>query len=181
MKNEEYERLLNPSPEEFLIWICEGIGHILYRVSQFNLTETICRILGHGFDPEGCRLPEWDYKPAAAESREILDVADTEGGEQVIGTFVINSNGELKYSTGAEVKSKVEPMVELTDAEWEEMKNYNPILLNRPLAKKLKYHWLNGASDKEAGILAGCSQSYARHHRLAFEKAAKKAISKQHH
>lgn len=142
-------------------------------ITSFSLTDFLCRIMGHGFDPEGCLLPAWDYKPTAeGESRQILDVADIDGGEEVIGAFTVEPNGDMRYAD-APIR-KMEQMLELTDQEWEEMKDYDPPLLNRHLAKKLKYHWKNGASDREAGILAGCSVSYARHHRLAFQKAATK-------
>ena len=169
MKNPEYERLLSPTPLEFAALMAELFGPFLHKVATFNVTNFILTSLGHGFDPDGCRLPEW---PAKQDKPTVTDDIEVSAGG-----FPVAYDGELRRSepvtrAQAAAAKKVEK-VEITESEWHELKNHNPPLLNVALAVKIKSHWLAGRTDHEAGVLAGCSTSYARHHRLAFEKAAK--------
>lgn len=172
MKNEQYDRLLSPSPAEFTLLLLELFAPLYWRIRNLRPTETIARLLGHGFDPEGSKLPPWELKgdrqPIYADETEIRD-----------GGFAIGygKNG-LEYSeptTKAQAKAEktAEDRVGLTYEEREIMKAYNPPLLNIALACKIKQYWLAGHSDKEVAILTPCSRSYAKHHRLAFEKARK--------
>jgi len=167
MKNPEYEKLLSPTPLEFLALMAETFGPFLHKVATFNVTSFILTSLGHGFDPNGSRLPEW---PAKSPVPIVADEIEVQGGG-----FPVAYDGELRRSepvtkAQAAADKKVDK-VQITESEWHELKNYNPPLLNTALAVKIKTHWLAGKTDHEAALLAGCSTHYARHHRLAFEKA----------
>lgn len=172
MKNQDYDRMLSPSPVELIVLLCEIFGGFLWRVARFSPTEFLAKMLGHGFDPDGSRLPEWELKPDRPKITEIDDIEVKGGG------FPVGYDGNLIRSepvTKAQVRAEKDAAAydELTDAEKEALINYTPPLLNFPLARKIKRHLLEGKSDYEAALLAGCKQSYARHHRLAFQRAAK--------
>lgn len=168
MKNPEYDRLLSPTPLEFAALMVEIFGPFLHRVATFNVTNFILTSLGHGFDPDGSRLPEWKEKPKPIVPDEI----ETHGGG-----FPVAYDGELRRSEPetrqqAKAKNEVEK-TEITREEWEIMKVYNPPLLNIALAAKIKGYWQDGKSDKEIAPLVGYGVHYVRHHRLVFEKVAK--------
>lgn len=173
MKNEEYEKLLSPTPFELVLFICEGIGNFMWRIAQFSPTNTIATALGHGFDPDGSILPEWEFKPDRVP-------IETDEVEIRSGGFPVGYGKDgLVYAepitkAQAVAEKKVQTQTEITAAEWDEMRNYNPPLLNIPLARKIKRYWQEGRTDHEAAVLSECSVSYAKHYRLAFEKAAKK-------
>ena len=170
----DYEKLLSPSPLEFILLILEIFAQFIWRVARFSPTTHLCNMLGHGFNPEGSRLPERELKQDRPAIPETHDIEIKAGGFPV----GYGKNG-LEYSepvtkAQATAERKVQDQVELTEAEWDVMKNYNPPLLNVALACKIKAHWLAGRSDKESAILADCSLSYAKHYRLAFERAARR-------
>lgn len=169
MENPEYERLLNPTPLEFLALMAEIVGPILHKVATFNVTSFILTSLGHGFDPDGSQLPEWPAKSPVPTIAHDVEIST--------GGFPVAFDGELRRSepvtkSAAAADKKVDK-VQITESEWYELKKYNPPLLNTALAVKIKTHWLAGKTDHEAALLAGCSTHYARHYRLAFEKAAR--------
>jgi len=117
-------------------------------------------------------LPEWELK----EDRQRI--TETEEIEVRGGGFPVGYDGNLIRSepvAKAQVRAEkdVQEQEVLTDAEKEALINYTPPLLNFSLARKIKKHLRDGKSDYEAALLVGCKQSYARHHRLAFQRAAK--------
>lgn len=168
MKNPEYERLLSPTPLEFAALMAEIFGPFLHKVATFNVTNFILTSLGHGFDPDGCRLPEWKPKEKVPEADEI----ETHGGG-----FPVAYDGELRRSepeTRPQAKAKNDAdKTEITPEELEIMKGYNPPLLNIALAAKIKRYWQEGKTDKEIAPLVGYGVHYVRHYRLVFEKANK--------
>lgn len=175
MKNEEYEKLISPSPAEFLIWLCEGISVLVWRISNFSPTNFFASALGHGFDPDGSVLPEWELKPDRATIPHSDEIEVKGGG------FPVGFDGNLIRSEGitkaqAVAAKQAEKQVEITSEEWEALQNYTPPLLNIQLACKIKRYLGEGKSDYEVALLAGCKQSYARHYRLAFARANKNTI-----
>lgn len=170
-QDHQYDKLLSPSAGEFVLLLLDELYDLTLWIARFNLTKLIARILGRSFDPDGSRLPEWNRK-AATPPPDIDDIDVPAAG------FPIGFDGDLIRSEGTTKSSvtaarMVEKQEEITTEEWGVMKNYNPPLLNIPLARKVKRYWKEGRSDHEASVLAGCSLSYAKHYRLAFEKAAR--------
>jgi len=171
MKNPEYERLLSPTPAEFAALMAETFGPFLHKVATFNVTNFILTSLGHGFDPDGSRLPEWvqeTTQPPAADDVEIKS-----GGFPI----AFGKDG-LEYLEPpplpqAKAEKQVQEQAEITEAEWNALKNYTPPLLNVSLARKIKTYLAEGKTDYQIGLLADCKQSYARHYRLALQRAAK--------
>lgn len=160
--------------------IASALLDLLLWIARASPTNLIARLSGRHFDPEGCPLPEWDYNAEQAAVREILDVQEVDGVEETIGGFKIGYNGEFVYSASkskAEVKAEKEVAkpgeVKITEREWEELKNYDPPLLNIPLARKVKNYLLQDMNDREISILTGYKPATVKHYRLALQKAAK--------
>lgn len=172
MKNDDYDKLLNPSPLELILLLCDEFGGFLWRLYRFSPTNFLASALGHGFDPDGSRLPAWELKPDRPMIPQTEEIEVKSGGFPVgFDGNLIRSEGTTKAQEAA--AKQVKDQAQITDDEWKAMQNYNPPLLNIPLARKIKTYWLEGKSDYEAAVLAGCSESYAKHYRLAFQSAAK--------
>lgn len=171
-KQDHYEDRLSPSAPEFILLLLDEIYEIVLWIASFSLTRTIARITGRHWDPNGSRLPEWNYQPITTPVPEIDGAEGTDGGFPVaFGPFGIEYSEPVSKAQ-VSAAQKVEAF-EITPEEWAVMKAYNPPLLNIPLARKIKRYRAEGRTDHEAAALAGCSLSYARHYRLAFEKATR--------
>jgi len=170
MKNPEYEKLLSPTPLEFLALMAETFGPFLHKVATFNVTSFILTSLGHGFDPDGSRLPEWPEKSPVPKPIDEIELKS--------GGFPVAFDGELRRSEPetrpqAKAAKEVANQSEITPEEYEMMKTYNPPLNNVALAMKIKSYWQEGKSDREIVPLVGRSESYIKHHRVIFQKASK--------
>lgn len=166
---------LSPTAGEFILLLLDELYDLLLWIARFNLTKFIARIVGRSFDPEGSRLPEWN-REATTPPPDVDDIDVSEGG------YPIGFDGDLIRSekttkARATAEKKLEQQEEISIEEWEIMKNYNPPLLNIPLARKIKRYWREGHTDRDAAMLSGCSPSYAKHYRLAFEKAARQTTA----
>lgn len=156
--------------EDDITDIVNALLDILRWITSFRLTETICRLLGHGFDPEGCALPEWDFKPAAAAGFTILENEHVQPeGEEGYAVY-----DGVVYANAKVVTKEPWEEVRLTAGEIITMQQYRPALRNLILAKKIKYHLSNGKNDEQIAPLVGYAVTYVKHYRLAFEKAAGK-------
>lgn len=169
----DYDRLLTPTPAELALLLSGELYDTCRWVLRFNLTRTIARLLGRDFDPAGSRLPEWKRTSPSAPPAPGDDIIIHAGGFPVgfDGAIIRSEDTTRAIATAAKT---VASQVEISPEEWQEMKTYNPPLLNVALARKIKTCWQQGKTDHEASVLAGCSLSYARHYRLAFEKASRR-------
>ena len=115
--------------------------------------------------------PKWWH--GTAEPVEIPEQDDyfrpTEGG------FAVGFDGALIYSKGetpAERKGwKNVGGTELTEQDYGEMLAYQPRLTNTTLAKQIKPLWKHGKKPREIALIVGCSESYAKHYVICFERA----------
>lgn len=159
------ETLLSPTAGEFVLLLLDELYDLVVWVFSFSLTRIIARITGRHWDPEGSRLPEWK----AAEETPFKIVANeyirVEGDQFAIYDGVVYNN--------ARVVGGADEEVQLTVAELATLQQYDPPLRNLTLARKIKRLLGEGKSDYEIALLAPCSESYAKHHRLALEKAGK--------
>lgn len=154
--------------EDDITDILNALLDILRWITSFRLTETICRLLGHGFDPEGCKLPEWDYKPATAEAFTILENEHVQPeGEEGYAVY-----DGVVYANAKVVSREPWEEIRLSAAEIVTMQQYRPALRNLILAKKIKYLLSQGKSDDQIAPLVGYAITYVKHYRLAFERAA---------
>ena len=151
-----------------LLWPSRLLWRGILAVSRFDLTEFICRLFGAGFDPDGCKLPEWNYQPSTSNGERAFEIRANEYIEANGETVAIWDGVVYKNATIKEGKSAVN----LTQAEIEAIADYkNPTLKNLTTASGVKEWLAKGKSDYEIGLLVGCGQSYARHYRLALQKA----------
>ena len=153
-----------------LLWPSRLLWRGILAVSRFDLTEFICRLFGAGFDPNGCKLPEWNYQPSTSKQVRPMDFEEIK-----TGGFPNEYDGALKYSspeTIAEQRAqRAFKSVGLTEKERECLKEYNPPLLNATLAEAVKRLILEGKTDREMAILLNYSESTVKHYRLALERA----------
>lgn len=154
--------------EDDITDITNALLDIARWITSFRLTETICRLLGHGFDPEGCTLPEWDYKPATAEAFTILENEHVQPeGEEGYAVY-----DGVVYANAKVVSREPWEEIRLTPAEIITMQRYSPALRNLILAKKIKHLLSQGKTDDQIAPLVGYAITYVKHYRLAFERAA---------
>ena len=134
-----------------------------------------------------CNGPELDPKRFAetpptwwhgtAQPAEIPAQDDyfqpTEGG------FAVGFDGALIYSKGetpAERKGwKNVGGTELTEQDYGEMIAYVPKLTNTVLAKQIKPLWRQGKKARDIALMVGCSESYAKHYVICFERSERAA------
>lgn len=117
--------------------------------------------------------PKWWH--GTAEPVEIPEQDDyfrpTEGG------FAVGFDGALIYSKGetpAERKGwKNVGGTELTEQDYGEMIAYVPKLTNTTLAKQIKPLWKQGKKPREIALMVGCSESYAKHYCICFERSSR--------
>lgn len=117
--------------------------------------------------------PAWWH--GTAKPTEIPEQEDylrpTEGG------FAVGFDGALIYSKGetpAERKGwKNVGGTELTEQDYGEMLAYQPRLTNTVLAKQIKPLWRQGKKPKDIALMVGCSESYAKHYVICFERSAR--------
>lgn len=119
--------------------------------------------------------PKWWH--GAAQPAEIPAQDDyfqpTEGG------FAVGFDGALIYSKGetpAERKGwKNVGGTELTEQDYGEMIAYYPKLTNTVLAKQIKPLWRQGKKARDIALMVGCSESYAKHYVICFERSERAA------
>lgn len=147
--------------------ITSAIVDTLRWFASFSLTDLICRIMGRGFDPEGCTLPEWPVDVPAETPFVILpnQHVQPEGEGWAVYDGVIYANAKTVGREPWQVET-------LTVAEMIALQGYNPSLRNIPLARKIKYLLKQGQTDAEIATAVRYTPAYVKHHRLAFEKAA---------
>lgn len=115
--------------------------------------------------------PAWWH--GTAEPAEIPEQDDyfrpTEGG------FAVGFDGALIYSKGETVAErkgwKNVGGTELTEQDYGEMIAYVPKLTNTTLAKQIKPLWKQGKKPRDIALMVGCSESYAKHYVICFERA----------
>ncbi len=137
-------------------------------IGRMRPTEAICRLLGHGFYPDGSRLPEWNFDAGKTENFQILhnEHIEPEGEGFAVYDGVIYGN--------AKVERKEEWQSEhLTQNEVVALLQYKPPLLNTALAKQVKYYLKRKSSDREIAVLSGYAEKTIQHYRLALEKASR--------
>lgn len=117
--------------------------------------------------------PKWwhgNAKPVEIPEQEDY-LQPTEGG------FAVGFDGALIYSKGetpAERKGwKNVGGTELTEQDYGEMIAYIPKLTNTTLAKQIKPLWRQGKKAKDIALMVGCSESYAKHYCICFERSAR--------
>ena len=119
--------------------------------------------------------PKWWH--GNAKPVEIPEQDDyfqpTEGG------FAVGFDGALIYSKGetpAERKGwKNVGGTELTEQDYGEMIAYVPKLTNTVLAKQIKPLWRQGKKARDIALMVGCSESYAKHYVICFERSERAA------
>ena len=119
--------------------------------------------------------PKWWH--GNAKPVEIPEQDDyfqpTEGG------FAVGFDGALIYSKGetpAERKAwKNVGGTELTEQDYGEMIAYVPKLTNTVLAKQIKPLWRQGKKARDIALMVGCSESYAKHYVICFERSERAA------
>lgn len=98
-------------------------------------------------------------------------LSNTEGG------FAIGFDGALIYSKGETVAEKKGwknlAGTAITENDYGEMLAYVPRLTNTTLAKQIKPLWRQGKKPKDIALMVGCSESYAKHYVICFERAAR--------
>lgn len=153
--------------EDDMTDIVNALIDIVRWSASFSLTDFICRLLGRGFDPEGCSLPEWKFDASPETPFVILpnQHVQQEGDGFAVYDGVIYTNAKTVGREAWEIET-------LTVQEMIAMQQYNPVLRNITLARKIKYHLKQGKNDSEIGRVLGYATPYIKHHRLAFEKAA---------
>ena len=128
---------------------------------------------GRELDPKrfAAEPPAWWHNTAAPV--EIPQQEDylrpTEGG------FAVGFDGQLIYSKGETVAErkgwKNVGGTELTEQDYGEMIVYVPKLTNTTLAKQIKPLWRQGKKPREIALMVGCSESYAKHYVICFERS----------
>lgn len=171
MKNEEYERLLSPSPAEFIIMFLEGLAGLLWRISRLQPTETIARLLGHGYYPDRSQLPEWNFNPDKAEETFRI-LHDQHIQQEADGIAVYDG---VVYGNAKTIKREEWENEVLTQKEIAALHSYNPPLLNAALAKQVKYYLKKGHTDHEIAVLSRYKEKTIQHYRLALQKASLKS------
>lgn len=167
MKNEQYDRLLSPSPAEFTLLLLELFAPLYWRIRNLRPTETIARLLGHGFDPEASRLPEWNFD--AGKNAEAFRILHDEHIQQEGSGFAVYDKvvyGNAKVTTREEWENQT-----LTLDEVIALQQYKPPLLNTALAKQVKHYLKKGSTDREIAVLSGYAEKTIQHYRLALDKA----------
>ena len=117
--------------------------------------------------------PQWWHD--RAKPVEVPDQDDylrpTEGG------FAVGFDGALIYSKGETVAEKKGWRnvggTDLTEQDYGEMLAYVPRLTNTTLAKQIKPLWRQGKKPRDIALLLGCSESYAKHYVICFERSAR--------
>lgn len=114
----------------------------------------------------------WHDKAKPVEVPEQDDyLRPTEGG------FAVGFDGALIYSKGETVAEKKGWRnvggTDLTEQDYGEMLAYVPRLTNTTLAKQIKPLWRQGKKAKDIAILLGCSESYAKHYVICFERSVR--------
>ena len=119
--------------------------------------------------------PKWwhgNAKPVEIPEQEDY-FQPTEGG------FAVGFDGALIYSKGetpAERKAwKNVGGTELTEQDYGEMIAYVPKLTNTVLAKQIKPLWRQGKKARDIALMVGCSESYAKHYVICFERSERAA------
>lgn len=151
----------------------------LWNGLKSDLTVTIqaAKFVWHGpeLDPKrhATEPPKWwhgNAKPVEIPEQEDY-FKPTEGG------FAVGFDGALIYSKGetpAERKGwKNVGGTELTEQDYGEMLAYQPRLTNTTLAKQIKPLWRQGKKPKDIALMVGCSESYAKHYCICFERSAR--------
>ena len=132
---------------------------------------------GPELDPKRFAEPPPKWWHGNAKPVEIPEQEDyfqpTEGG------FAVGFDGALIYSTGetpAERKGwKNVGGTELTEQDYGEMIAYVPKLTNTTLAKQIKPLWRQGKKARDIALMVGCSESYAKHYVICFERSERAA------
>lgn len=121
--------------------------------------------------------PAWwhgNAKPVEIPEQEDY-FQPTEGG------FAVGFDGALIYSKGetpAERKGwKNVGGTELTEQDYGEMIAYTPKLTNTTLAKQIKPLWRQGKKARDIALMVGCSESYAKHYVICFERSERAACA----
>lgn len=147
--------------------ILNALWWMLYGIGTFNYTEFVCRLLGHGFDPEGSRLPEWNIDPNAPPFVVLPNECVHPDGE---GVAIYD---KVLYTNAKEVSKDPWSAEVLTQAEIISLFNYNPKLTNTSFAKQVKHYLRLGKTDHEIAVLSKYAEKTVKHFRLALEKAYK--------
>lgn len=119
--------------------------------------------------------PKWWHGTAQPAEIPTQDeyFQPTEGG------FAVGFDGALIYSKGetpAERKGwKNVGGTELTEQDYGEMIAYTPKLTNTTLAKQIKPLWRQGKKARDIALMVGCSESYAKHYVICFERSERAA------
>jgi len=138
-------------------------------IASFRLTETICRILGHGFYPEGSKLPEWNFDPG--KTQEAFTILHDEHIQKEGDGFAIYD--KVVYGNATVTKREEWENERLTLEEVISLQQYKPALLNTALAKQVKYYLKKGSNDHAIAVLSGYAQKTVQHYRLALERASR--------
>ncbi len=147
--------------------ILSAILDLLQWAATFSLTDTICRILGRHFDPDGSRLPEWNIDP----DEKPFVILPNEGAQQEGEGVAIYD--KVLYTNAKEVSKEPWATEVLTQTEIISLFNYNPKLTNTTLAKQVKHYMKAGKTDHEIAVLSKYAEKTVKHFRLALEKANK--------
>ena len=147
--------------------IGKALWWMLYGIATFNYTEFLCRLLGHGFDPEGSRLPEWNIDPNEQPFVVLQNECVHPEGE---GVAIYD---KVLYANAKEVSKDPWNAEILTQAEIMSLFNYNPKLTNTSFAKQVKHYLKMGKTDHEIAVLSKYAEKTVKHFRLALEKAYK--------
>ena len=117
--------------------------------------------------------PAWWHdraKPAEIPAQDDY-LRPTEGG------FAVGFDGALIYSKGETVAEKKGWRnvggTDLTEQDYGEMLAYVPRLTNTTLAKQIKPLWRQGKKPRDIALLLGCSESYAKHYVICFERSVR--------
>ncbi len=117
--------------------------------------------------------PAWWHdkaKPAEIPPQDDY-LRPTEGG------FAVGFDGSLIYSKGETVAEKKGWRnvggTDLTEQDYGEMLAYVPRLTNTTLAKQIKPLWRQGKKPRDIALMVGCSESYAKHYVICFERSAR--------
>lgn len=147
--------------------ILSALIDILRWIASFSLTDFICRLLGRSFDPEGSKLPEWNFDAPKAEAFRILhdEHIQPEGDGYAIYDKVVYGNAKVTNREEWENER-------LTLEEVIALQQYKPALLNTSLAKQVKYYLKKGSKDRQIAVLSGYAEKTIQHYRLALERAS---------
>ena len=130
---------------------------------------------GPDLDPKrhATEPPNWwhgNAKPTEIPEQEDY-LRPTQGG------FAVGFDGMLIYSKGETVAERKGwrnvGETDLTEQDYGEMLAYVPKLTNTTLAKQIKPLWRQGKKPKDIALMVGCSESYAKHYVICFERSAR--------